>query len=271
VVHRVEKDTPPSTALRAGPFGETDRRVEDLTSGDWVLDYRARAVRVSRIQVRRYIGPMILISVGASFDPLRVTPAQLVLLARRIRKIGAWNGLPPEQFARARILRRSASPPERKLWELLRNNGAGVKFRRQHPIGPYIADFYSRDAALVVEVDGESHFVTPDAESADQKRDFYSEQLGLRVLRFTAHEVGTDPEAVLLSISRACRETILLHSPEFQWISAANLRIGDLVHRTPTNFHTIQKLQRAASDETVYWFELEGSTSVLTRTCALRF
>jgi very-short-patch-repair endonuclease len=46
------------------------------------------------------------------------------------------------------------TPPERKLWKVLRGEQLGVKFRRQHPIGPYIADFYSREAQLVVEVDG---------------------------------------------------------------------------------------------------------------------
>lgn len=58
----------------------------------------------------------------------------------------------------ARKLRQDATPPERMLWHLLRNRRlGGYKFRRQQPIGPFIADFYCEAASLVVEWDGHSH------------------------------------------------------------------------------------------------------------------
>jgi very-short-patch-repair endonuclease len=61
-------------------------------------------------------------------------------------------------IGRARDLRRASTPPEDLLWLALRNAQiGGMKFRRQHPIGPYVADFYCHAAGLVVEVDGVSH------------------------------------------------------------------------------------------------------------------
>ncbi len=72
------------------------------------------------------------------------------------------------------MLRREMTPPERKLWTALRNNQTGFAFRRQHPIGRYIADFYSRDAQLVVEVDGVLAHSSEEALAHDQARDAIS-------------------------------------------------------------------------------------------------
>ena len=69
---------------------------------------------------------------------------------KTVRKIG-----------RARQLRRSLSLPEAKLWTLLRTRPDGFKFRRQHPVGPYIVDFYCPEARLAIEVDGASHAPAP--------------------------------------------------------------------------------------------------------------
>jgi very-short-patch-repair endonuclease len=65
---------------------------------------------------------------------------------------------PPETIASARRLRRALSPPEVKLWSRLRLRAPGLlAFRRQHPIGPYVLDFYCAKARLAVEIDGMSH------------------------------------------------------------------------------------------------------------------
>ena len=73
----------------------------------------------------------------------------------------------------------------------------GLNFRRQHPIGPYIADFYCHSAACVVEVDGISH---DHRQKTDAVRDNYMKEQGLRTLRFTEKDVCDDVEAVILTI-----------------------------------------------------------------------
>src|SRR5271167_1014771 len=82
----------------------------------------------------------------------------------------------------ARRLRRNATIPERILWNRLRGGGlAGLKFRRQQPIGPYIVDFFCHEAGLVVEVDGRSH---DERGNEDARREaFLREQQQLQVLR----------------------------------------------------------------------------------------
>src|SRR3546814_9850940 len=62
----------------------------------------------------------------------------------------------PEVYA-ARKLRRELSLPEILIWQRVKSAQTGLKFRKQHPIGPYVADFYCSRAHLVVEVDGEAH------------------------------------------------------------------------------------------------------------------
>lgn len=86
------------------------------------------------------------------------------------------------QIQRARALRANATPWENKLWyEYLR--GCPTRFRRQQPIGPYIADFYCSKAKLIIELDGGGHF-NQDQQQYDQNRDAYFRQNGLITIRF---------------------------------------------------------------------------------------
>jgi very-short-patch-repair endonuclease len=95
------------------------------------------------------------------------------------------------------------SPPEVRLWALLRRSPAGVRFRRQHPIGPYVADFYCPAAKLVIEIDGMVHdFQT--SFMRDQARDQFLHKLGLQVIRVTAADVLANPQAVADGLVRLC-------------------------------------------------------------------
>jgi very-short-patch-repair endonuclease len=89
------------------------------------------------------------------------------------------------------------SLPEVLLWQRLRGKASGIKFRRQHPIGPYVVDFFAGDAALVVEVDGASHDARQDY---DVGRSAYLTNKGLRILRVAAADVLRDPDGAAASI-----------------------------------------------------------------------
>ena len=85
--------------------------------------------------------------------------------------------------------------PEKKVWALLRNQRMGVKFRRQHGIGHYIADFYCSELKLVIEIDGESHH-SEAAQQYDQQRDDYMQALGIKTIRFNNNEVMQNIEGL---------------------------------------------------------------------------
>ena len=110
----------------------------------------------------------------------------------------------------ARRLRRDATDVERLLWRALRERFPAIKFRRQHPIGPYIADFFVRDASLVIEIDGMSHDFG-DHPQRDAVRDRYLEEQGYRVVRLVASDVMNGLDAVLTYI--AAQVTSPLHQP----------------------------------------------------------
>ncbi len=202
---------------------------------------------------------------------LWLTADHLVLARSRPRSLGGnrdWSSVPSHHFERSRELRKESSPAERTLWSALRMNGVGVKFRRQHPIGPYIADFYSREAHLVVEVDGSSHF-SPEAFEYDGERDAYMRALGLDVMRFTTLEVEQNLHGVCLAIQNHCR--IRTESMEdAQWIQAGALQPGDLIFSGPECRPVpIETIETVYTDETVYDLEIEGAHSFITEVCAV--
>jgi very-short-patch-repair endonuclease len=91
------------------------------------------------------------------------------------------------------------SLPEILLWDELRRRPDGFKFRRQHPLGPYVADFYCAALKLVVEVDGSSHDCG-EAQERDARRDAWMRVSGLRVLRFNGEDVFKDMDSVVEAI-----------------------------------------------------------------------
>jgi very-short-patch-repair endonuclease len=105
---------------------------------------------------------------------------------------------------RARALRRDMTLPEGLLWQALRKRPDGLKFRRQHPVGRYIVDFYYPAARLVVEIDGENHSMG-DRPERDLRRDDWLRHKGLRVVRFAAADAMNDLQSVVTAILRVCR------------------------------------------------------------------
>ena len=98
---------------------------------------------------------------------------------------------------RARQLRQDATPPEKIFWQLVRaRQFMNLKFRRQHQIGNYIADFYCHEQNLVIEFDGSSHGI-PGRQEKDQERDAYLKSLGMHVLRIHNDDFLVDPVTTL--------------------------------------------------------------------------
>jgi len=101
----------------------------------------------------------------------------------------------------AKRLRRRMNEPERRLWSRVRANRLdGVHVRRQHPLGPYVLDFFCARARLAIEVDGGMH--DEDRKARDEVRDAWLASQGVRTLRLPARLVMEDVEAALAVIRR---------------------------------------------------------------------
>jgi very-short-patch-repair endonuclease len=114
------------------------------------------------------------------------------------------RGTTPEIEKAARLHRREMTPAERKLWESLKGHQLdGLKFRRQHPVGSFVLDFYCPSRKLAVELDGGVH---EEQEDHDDARTEKLGEYGYRVIRFRNEEVFDDLDSVLARILAAANE-----------------------------------------------------------------
>lgn len=123
--------------------------------------------------------------------------------------LGRKPPLPSVTKARAKGLRKQLTDAESRLWFHLRAGRLGsLKFRRQHPIPPYIVDFYCEAAKLVIELDGSQH-----SREIDTHRTQALERTGIKVLRFLDNEALQQTESVLAEILSAARGRTLTLAP----------------------------------------------------------
>ena len=115
-------------------------------------------------------------------------------------KRGMFYKADPLIFAKAKELRNKTTAEENVFWLLLKETFAGYKFRRQHPISNYIADFYCHKLKLVIEIDGPIHD-QGEVKENDTRRQNDLENLNLTILRFTNAQIKLEIEKVLTIIS----------------------------------------------------------------------
>jgi len=124
-------------------------------------------------------------------------PARNVVIGQKVDDI---------KIIRAKELRRTMTPEERRLWQYLRGNRLeGMHFRRQQPIDGFIADFYCHACGIVVEVDGPIH---EDQVEYDAERDHVFAARNLVVIRLTNTEINNDIGAGLARITQACHQRL---------------------------------------------------------------
>jgi very-short-patch-repair endonuclease len=115
-------------------------------------------------------------------------------------------GAPKITVKRARALRKSMTAPEIRLWSVLRGRAQeGLRFRRQHPIRPYILDFCCPAARLAVEIDSELHALG-DHPRHDERRDRWMADQGILTLRVQARDVMSNLEGVVQAIRMSAGE-----------------------------------------------------------------
>ncbi|WP_137871228.1 endonuclease domain-containing protein [Sphingopyxis sp. 2PD] len=112
---------------------------------------------------------------------------------------------PRDTLKRARKLRSEMSLPERMLWRLLRERPEGFKFRRQHPAGIYILDFYCAGVRLAVEIDGQAHDSERAAQQDAARSDFLRSQ-HIATLRIPATAIMTNLKNAVTRIIEVCKE-----------------------------------------------------------------
>lgn len=123
----------------------------------------------------------------------------------RVRVYDMHYGASKLIFQRAEELRKFPTHEEEIIWGYLSGNKSGVKFRRQHPVANYIADFYCHSLKLVIEIDGSIHNKS-EVKINDEDRQHHVESFGIKVIRFTNNEVRRSPEKVMEKIYKEIKK-----------------------------------------------------------------
>ena len=119
---------------------------------------------------------------------------------RQVRHPRITGAATPDKLVFAREQRRQPTRAEDRLWQALRGNALGVRFRRQHPVGDFVLDFYCEKRRLAVEIDGPIHDQT---DTYDRWRDGELARTGIRTLRLRAVDVEGDVDAAVAMIWQA--------------------------------------------------------------------
>ncbi len=139
---------------------------------------------------------------GTAGFPLPLV-GRVVSVANREGSFLPHSNIDPKTRTRAKKLRTELTKAEARMWNMLRDFRArGARFRRETPIGPYIADFAWLSARIVIEVDGDSH-ETSEGRKHDNQRDRFLQAQGFTVLRFDNAQVIDGPDYVFLTIEQA--------------------------------------------------------------------
>jgi very-short-patch-repair endonuclease len=116
-----------------------------------------------------------------------------------------YYGATPNTFDKAKLLRNNMTEAEKILWDLLKNRSVfKARFRRQHPIGIFVVDFYCHEYKLAIEIDGEIHLKNEVIEY-DDGRSHDIEKYGIKILRYTNNEVFTDPKKIINEILKTMK------------------------------------------------------------------
>lgn len=119
-------------------------------------------------------------------------------------KVSMFYNAKPQIFENAKILRSHMTKAEQLLWEILKNKGIqNLRFKAQHPIDIFIADFYCHQLKLVIEVDGGIHELI-DQKEYDIGREAELNEWGIKVIRFANEEIMRDLNLVRMKIDQIC-------------------------------------------------------------------
>lgn len=123
-------------------------------------------------------------------------------------KRSMFYGANPSIFEKAKMLRSNMTSHEKRLWEELNANKImGLRFKAQHPVDAFVADFYCHKLKLVIEVDGHSHD-SENQSAYDQNRNVIMNNLGITVLRFRNDQIENDINNVIEIIKKQCNDLL---------------------------------------------------------------
>jgi len=162
-----------------------------------------------------------------TFPPFPGLIGKITMVYQKSHRLGFpfYFNVDADLLRMAREQRKNMTPAEKKLWQRIRGKKLGMKFRRQHPINRFIADFYCHEARLVVEIDGGYHD-KEEQQKYDAGRTKELEEFDIRVIRFTNAEVEENLAGVVIRI-----KNLLPHPPATSPLKEGEKKVPPLLGR----------------------------------------
>jgi very-short-patch-repair endonuclease len=250
--------------LRGLKEGEVDSTpIESLRPGDLVLTHFNRMMPVLEVVSRQNTGEMLEVEFCGASKSLYITPNHPVA--------GVAPALPPflAQVSTARHMRKNQTLAETHMWSLLRKKQLGTRFRRQHPMGPFILDFYAPEVRLAIEVDGAVHDLAEQKEY-DNFRQKLIEQHNTGFMRFRNSELENSPEEVAVQVAAKVTERRSRFDHKVRWVPAGELQPGMSVFACgQRDVHIVKRIRRISTTEMVYNLRVAEDNSYVTETCTV--
>lgn len=237
--------------------------IESLKPGDLVLTHRSRYTPVKSMETHDYVGEIVRLSVSGAQCHLLLTPKH------RVATLLPDVPEPAASVSTARKLRSGATRTEEHLWQLIRGKSTGVKFRRQHRIGPFIVDFYSPQIRLVIEVDGGYHCIAEQREY-DQYRQGLIEDYDVAFVRLTNLQV-LESGRIPGEITDMVRIRIEDCWYKIRWLAADCIKPGMMLHTSVYDKpRRVLEVDRTCTQLTIFDLSVEDDESYFTDSCALQ-
>jgi very-short-patch-repair endonuclease len=212
---------------------------------------------------KHYRGPLVGLKRKGCEQILWLTPSHLVAVP--LPQLPSFKA----KLETAQLLRRKSTKSEDILWQALRNGGLEHKFRRQHILGPFVADFYCPALRLVIEIDGTIHETT-DQKAYDEFRQRIIEQCEIAFLRVSSRETEKRPAKVIRRIASVVEPRKQQMSYGVRWLAAGNLKSGDRVCcKGNTQYRTIESNEYIEVVEPLYNLTIEADNSYVSSVCTI--
>jgi len=235
--------------------------IESLRPGQLVLTHRNRLRGIVEIRRSIYSGDAIELRFHEHPGVLTASPEQMLALCA--------PSLPPfrARVRTARYLRRNQTEAENLLWQRLRSNSLNVKFRRQHPMGDFVLDFYCPRIRLAIEVDGGVHD-SADQEEYDRFRQRLIEDHEVAFLRFSNVEVLKQIWGVIDRVANKVRERLVRFDHSIAWIRAEDCTVRSVL-AAGAQAYSVRSVRRVAVQDEFCALTVEKDGSALTEFCGL--
>jgi very-short-patch-repair endonuclease len=246
--------------LRAAAFAPID----SLRPGDVVVTHWGGLRHVLALLENVHRGPIIGLRRRGSAATLWITPEHRIATP--------LPPLPRPETRResVRMLRAEPTRSEEVLWQSLRGDHVAHRFRRQHPLGPFVVDFYCPSVRLAIEVDGSVHD-GPDQQAYDRFRQEMIEAYRVVFLRVRSGEVERRPTQVLAAIAAAVARRAQSVCYDVCWVPARDLRVGaEVLHRGRRSRAAIESVFCEETLETVFDLAVQDDNSYVTRVSTVR-